>query len=482
MSESDDSIDFNNKSVDSEGDNNNNKLNENKNDIKNNKNQISKDNNQDDEFQIESNENTNEPEKKNENDSLLEIDKKNLDNKNTNKEVKKNITEERNVINLNDGNSISSLQINRKKDAIIIEIDEEKSSLKNYTVYQLIEIKNNSNLYINNIDSKDQGVKKNILCFRRYSDFDKFYNTLKFRYPHCIFPRLSEKSFKFKEDKSFLENRRKELQYFINKLYFHEEISKSEEFKHFINSVFDPQYYDNLPKKYSYPECEKVNKDKGYLSMGMNKIKGFFGNAKVNNQSEKEREILKREEEFKNKVVKYSELLKEIKNLYESAEETKKEYKIISNNFLYLKGNDNKDNEIDEDNCEKHFNELIDLNQNLSKVYEDNTKNYLMDIIDQLNYCILDVEGINRAIERFNSFIKEYEKVKNTKNANKHVSLEKSKIENDKEEFERFLLSDLKKYDKENEQIYEQIIQRLTFYIHKINEDELEAFNNTSFN
>ena len=55
-------------------------------------------------------------------------------------------------------------------------------------------------------------------------------------------------------------------------------------------------------------------------------------------------------------------------------------------------------------------------------------------------------------------------------------------IDNDKDEFERFLVNDLKKYDKENEQIYEQIIQKLTFYIHKINEDELEAFNNTSFN
>ncbi len=105
-----------------------------------------------------------------------------------------------------------------------------------------------------------------------------------------------------------------------------------------------------------------------------------------------------------------------------------------------------------------------------------------MDIIDQLNYCILDVEGINRAIERFNNFIKEYEKVKNTKNANKYVTIEKNNIDNDKDEFERFLVNDLKKYDKENEQIYEQIIQKLTFYIHKINEDELEAFNNTSFN
>ena len=450
MSESDNSDNFGGKSVDSEENDNNNLNNNTKKD---------------------ENEIKDETQKKNENDKA-----------NINKEQQNNLTDERKIINLNNGNSISSLQINRKKDVILIEIDEEKTNRNKYTVYQLIELKNNSNFNMNDIDSKNQNNEKSILCYRRYSDFDKFYNVLKLRYPHCIFPRLSLKGFKFNEDKIFLENRRKELQYFINRLYFHEEISKSEEFKHFINSVFDPQYYDNLPKKYSYPECEKVNNDKGYFSLGINKIKGFFGNAKVHNQSESERVILKREEEFKNKVNKYNDLLKEIKILYESAEETKKEYKIISNNFLYVKGDNNKEMENDEDNCKNIFNELIDLNQNISKIYEDNTKNYLMDIMDQLNYCILDVEGINRAIERFNNFIKEYEKVNNTKNANKYVSIEKSKIEKDKDEFERILLNDLKKYDKENEQIYELIIQKLIFYIHKINEEELKAFNNTSFN
>jgi len=450
MSESDNSDNFGGKSVDSE-----------ENDINNLNNNTKKD----------ENEIKDETQKKNENDKA-----------NINKEQQNSLTDERKVINLNNGNSISSLQINRKKDVILIEIDEEKTNRNKYTVYQLIELKNNSNFNMNDIDSKNQNNEKSILCYRRYSDFDKFYNVLKLRYPHCIFPRLSLKGFKFNEDKIFLENRRKELQYFINRLYFHEEISKSEEFKHFINSVFDPQYYDNLPKKYSYPECEKVNNDKGYFSLGMNKIKGFFGNTKVHNQSESEREILKREDEFKNKVNKYNDLLKEIKILYESVEESKKEYKIISNNFLYVKGDNNKDIENDEDNCKNIFNELIDLNQNISKIYEDNTKNYLMDIMDQLNYCILDVEGINRAIERFNNFIKEYEKVNNTKNANKYVSIEKSKIEKDKDEFERILLNDLKKYDKENEQIYELIIQKLIFYIHKINEEELKAFNNTSFN
>ena len=80
------------------------------------------------------------------------------------------------------------------------------------------------------------------------------------------------------------------------------------------------------------------------------------------------------------------------------------------------------------------------MNKNLSEDIDNNTKVYLVDIIDQLKYCILEVEGINRAIERFNNFIKEYEKVKNTKSSNKYVSIEQSKIEDDKAEFERFIL------------------------------------------
>ena len=472
--------DFNDNSVSSIENTNNNKVDQDKKDSKPEIKQMSEmvnNDKEDDDFKIESNEILDDQKKKSEKDSTVEI--KNINNNNNDKI---NENKERKIINLNtDNNSIPPFQFNKRRDVIIIEIDEEKSKLKKYTVYQIIEIKNNSNLYLNSYDSKLQDNEKKILCYRRYSEFDKFYNTLKFRYPHCIFPRLSEKRYLDNENQIFLENRRKELQYFINKLYFHEEISKSDEFKRFLNSGFDEKYYSNLPKKYSYPECEKINSEKGYISLGMKKIKGLFSTAKEHKQSDDEKKILKREEEFKNKGIKYNELLKEIKNLYDNVEETKREYKTISNNFLFLKDDNSKENINDEDNCKSNFNELIDLNKNLSEDIEKNTKNYLVDIIDQLKYCILEVEGINRAIERFNNFIKEYEKVKNTKSSNKYVSIEQSKIEDDKAEFERFILQDLKKYDKEYEHIYEQIIEKLIFYIKKINEDNMEVYNRTNF-
>ena len=469
-----DSGDFNDNSVDSVENEENNNVKSDKKKEKKEVNQMSNvmnNNNSDksDDFQIENNED--ESNKQNLKDSSEDIiNNNNSNNKNEIKEIP-----ERQLLNLNkDNSSFSSFNSEKKKDAIILEVDEEKTKRNNFTVYQLIEIKQDSNSY-------NKKTKK-ILCYRRYSEFDKFYNKLKSRYPHCIFPRLSQKLYIKKEDPINVENRRKELQYFLNRLYYHEEISKSEEFKRFINSTFDAQYFDNLPNKYSYPQSFKANNDQSYWNLGMKKIKGLFSNTKEHTQSEKEKQILSREEEFKNKSTKYSDLLKDIKNLYENVEATKNEYKLISNNMLFLKDDKNKKDDNDDEDYKNNFNELIDLNKNLSEIYDNNTKNDLVDIIDQLNYCILDVEGINRAIERFRNFIKDYETVKNAKAVNKYVSEEKSKVEHDKEDFEDNILKDLKKYDRENDFIYEQIIEKLINYIKKINEDGLKAFNETNFN
>jgi len=266
MSDSD-SADFGNKSVDSIENEDTKKINTDKKNENPNVQQMSQMlnnnniNNQDSDFEIVNNDSKDDSNKKSENDSGIEIN-----NNNNNFEIKE--VENKKVFDLNkDKINFPLFHSEKRKDAIILEIDEEKSKRNNFTVYQLIEIKEEPNSY---------NQKKKILCYRRYSDFDKFYNKLKTRYPHCIFPRLSQKQLIKKEEQIFLENRRKELQYFINRLYYHEEISKSEEFKRFINSTFDAQYFENLPNKYYYPESEKANKDQGYFSLGMKTLKGLL--------------------------------------------------------------------------------------------------------------------------------------------------------------------------------------------------------------
>ena len=479
-----DSGDFNDKSIDS-NDNKGTDKNTEKNMEDSSKQSVQKDNDdlQDDnknEFQIESNEskdliekNDNENNINNEKDSIVELN----DDKNISE--KSNTTESS---NLNKGNE---LIFNRRNDLIHIEIDKEKTSQKGYTVYQLNFINDNSKNY--NISISLKNKEKKILCFRRYKDFEKFYNTLKIRFPHCIFPRLSEKNYvmaKVRDDPTFIENRRKELQYFINKLYFHEQIGKSEEFKHFISySTFDEQYYDNLPKKYFYPECEKVNNDKGYWSKGVEKFSSYFSKPKENKQSEFEKNILNREEEFKFKITQYNDLLKEIRILYETSEEEMNEYKIISNNLLYLKDNGSSSFSKNEEDINKtKFNELINLTKNLSDILSTNSIDYLAEILDQLNYCILDVGGINRAIERYINFIKEYKKIKeiNVKN-NKYIIEEKAQADIDKNEFEKSLLDDIQKYDKENKNKNEEIIEKIILFIKNINENNDKAFETSQF-
>ena len=467
--DSDNSDDFNPKKVESEDENENSESNSKKEEPKEKEKEQNEDNFKDDDFKIESNEHEN-------------------NNSNNITGETEDIKEELNVINnkklstnLNKGNQII---FNKRKDLIIIEIDKEKTSQKGYTVYQLNLINDNSNPFNSNINCKKD--EKKILCFRRYKDFEKFYNTLKFRFPHCVFPRLSEKNFvlaKVKDDPSFIENRRKELQFFINKLYFHEHIGKSEEFKHFINySIFDDKYYENLPKKFSYPECQKVENEKGYWSKGVRKFSNYFSKSKDNQKSEYEKNILLRGEEFKSKSTEYMNLLKEIKTLYESVDEEMKEYKIISNNLLYLKDNDSSYSKNESDINKIKFDELVELNNNFSVILSSNSMIFLSEIIDKLNGCILEVEGINRAIERYATYIKEYKKILeiDVKN-NSYVIEEKARAQNDKIEFEKSLDDDIQKYDKENKMIYEEIIDSINMYIKTTAESNDEVFENSQY-
>ena len=466
--DSDSSGDFNPKKVDSDNENEG-KLGQNSENNNNHKEEEKDQEKKEDNFNIESNE----PDTNNSN----EINEKTEDIKEKSNIINNNIES----TNLNKGNQII---FNKRKDLIIIEIDKEKTSQKGYTVYQLNLINDNSNQYNSNINSKKN--EKKILCYRRYKDFEKFYNSLKFRFPHCVFPRLSEKNYvlaKVKDDPTFIENRRKELQFFMNKLYLHEIIGKSEEFKHFINySTFDDEYYDNLPKKFSYPECQKVENDKGYWSMGVQKFSSYFSKPKENQKSELEKNIMAREEEFKIKTTEYMNLIKEIKTLYETAEEELKEYKTISNNLLYLKDNDSSYSKNENDINKIKFNELFELNNSFSTILSNNSTNYLSEIINKLNCCILEVEGINRAIERYIAYNKEYKKIQeiDVKN-NKYVIEEKAKAQNDKIEFEKSLDDDIQKYDKENKKIYEEIIDNINMYIKALTQNNYEVFENSKY-
>ena len=233
----------------------------------------------------------------NDNELIIESNKDN--NQNIDKKYNKN-----KKTNLNIGNEII---IYKQKDAIMVELVRGKNDKLNYDVYKLSLINDINNTFKNFL--KKMSTENKVLCSRKYKDFYLFYKTLKFRFPQCIFPRLSHKDFiksKILKDRIFIENRRKELQFFINQCYFHDKIGKSKEFKNFFKKeTFDADYYKHLPLKHYYPLCEKIISEKGHLNKGFEKVKELLIKNKDIKASKMEEKIANMEEEFKNKLDKY---------------------------------------------------------------------------------------------------------------------------------------------------------------------------------
>lgn len=69
---------------------------------------------------------------------------------------------------------------------------------------------------------------------RRYNDFLWLYNSLVQQYPASIIPILPDKSLRPQYDEIFLETRRKKLEWFLNRISEHEELSKSTIFEVFL--------------------------------------------------------------------------------------------------------------------------------------------------------------------------------------------------------------------------------------------------------
>ena len=178
--------------------------------------------------------------------------------------------------------------------------DKERSEQKGYTVYEI---------------SKIIEDKKHILCYRRYDNFSKFYEALKIRYPHYIIPKLSPKKIMAKvyDDQVFIEQRRKELEFFINEIYSHDIMGKSEELQKFLNGAnFDKQYFNSLLKCFDYPETlKKINENKGIITKGMKGVSNiynyFVGNkTEKDNQRENSKKIFEKTENLDKKIEKYN--------------------------------------------------------------------------------------------------------------------------------------------------------------------------------
>ena len=413
------------------------------------------------------------------------ISSTNMQNDNNNKNSK--IVKTENKSNINDdnlnsnksrilhfGNRLNELNIENTLNQIELHEDKEKSKHKGYIVYEISRIENN---------------KKKILCYRRYDNFSKFYEVLKIRYPHYIFPKLSPKKITVKikviDEQEFLEKRRYELQFFINEIYNHKDIKKGEEIKKFLyGGNFDKQYFNSIQKCFDYPETtKKINANKGLISKGVKSVSSlynYFIGYKDKNNIERENsvKIFKIKEKLEKKIEKYNLTYEEIKKIYKVLQDENKEKNYISNNLLFLKSD--KNNEKDNDNEKKKFNELIEMHQRYdSKKNELFLHNFEQEIVYKLDYCLLYLKGEEKAINRYKNFLEKYKEIINYTKGPKdddRIDYEQSCIKKDIEKYENNLLKEMGEIEEKMNKKFEDIIHALIIHLKTMAEESVELF------
>lgn len=353
--------------------------------------------------------------------------------------------------------------------------DKERSEQKGYTVYEI---------------SKIIEDKKHILCYRRYDNFSKFYEALKIRYPHYIIPKLSPKKIMAKvyDDQVFIEQRRKELEFFINEIDSHDVMGKSEELQKFLNGAnFDKQYFNSLLKSFDYPETlKKINENKGIITKGMKGVSDiynyFVGNkTQKDNQRENAKKIFEKTENLDKKLEKYNSIYEEIKIIYKSFIDEREEKKFMINNLLFMKNEG-----IYENNSVKNkFNELVELNQNYNFKKSDKfLQTFEAKIVDSLNFCILYLNGEQKAIKRYKNFLENYNEIinyqKQEKDSNK-IDIEQNNIKTDIETYENNLLKEIEKIEDKTNKEYENIIHTLIMSLKDSTGEFVELYENSNF-
>jgi len=387
---------------------------------------------------------------------------------NNDKDLKKSTNKKKTQL----GNKINYVitETNKKDYILYIRLDKEKSEQKKYNIYEI---------------SKNVDNKKEILCYRRYDNFNKFYEALKIRYPHYIIPKLSEKKIMAKvyDDQTFLEQRREELEFFINEIYLHEIMGKGEEINKFLSGAnFDNQYFNSLLKFFDYPETlKKIKENKGIITKGMKGVSNlynyFLGN-KNNNNNEREnaKKIFEKTENLTKKIQKYSSTLEEVKIIYNSFIEEYNEKKFLIDNLIFLKNEDNNENNLEK----TKFNELIKINQNYNFEKSDNfLKSFKELIVNPLNFNLLYLFGEEKAIKRYKKFLEKYEEIINYQKQekdDKRISIEQIQIKKDIEIYENNLLEDIEKIENKTNQEYESIIHALILHLKSSTENFVELF------
>ena len=390
------------------------------------------------------------------------------------------------------GNIISSEMLEKKNNILNLEIDIEKSFKEEKILYEISTKIENKNYNLS---------EKNILCCRSFEHFKLFYNCLKIRYPHYIFPVLASKdnnlklldlgqwitsdiktfSSNIKQNES-LKRKRIELKYFINQINNNFDINEGEELRKFLREIiFDEQYFRASEKFFDYPESEKI-KNNALIEIGLNYFNYFLG-KKIDNDRINSKKLLIKGEKLKNKLKKYNLTFDEIKKIFSFLKKENEEKKNLCKNLSFLKTeNFNDENNINK----KNFIELIEINKAFDfNKYDRYLKSFEDEIFNPLDFCILNLKGEQEAIERYKKFLEKYYKIINYKvqeKDNKKIIEEQIKIKKDIDLYEETLINEIKRVDKNCTKIYNDTIHKLYLYIRNSTEEFISKYNNSFLN
>ena len=327
-------------------------------------------------------------------------------------EINQPIKNKKNINNLNfTDNSIINLfdKILKKNDDYLKDkeffIIKEKENIKDYIgSHKLYEI-----IFINKLGDKE------FKCLRRYDNFDKFNKKLKIKYPYVVIPKLTPKNPYIKimtYDEQFYNDRRLQLEFYLNFIYNQEIIKDTKEFFKFINDAnFDENFFQKIEKNipnFSSSTSEKI-KNKFFT------VFNYLGNnPKGRKLNDSEILIKKMSIHYKNIIKKYEEIKIAICDYINSIKNEEDNHKNLSDLLFYLKDSF--------ENVENSKENLTKKSKYAKKISIANKKNYKLSLKlkNKLEALISLIIGICSSLDNYIKFIEKYNEVTETLNAAKN--------------------------------------------------------------
>ena len=277
---------------------------------------------------------------------------------------------------------------------------------------------------------------KSIKCYRRFKHFQLLNEKLKKTYPYIIIPKLPPNknlSKMISPDKIFEDDRKAQLNFYINFLFLHENLKKTKEFIKFIEtSKFDVAFYENNNSNQIMTQNihvdldlsgmninyldEITSKNKNYsLSGSLSSIWNFFipyysTNNKKREINDSEIIIRKMNIHFNNIINQYTLISENIEKIFKANEDESSANKKISDVFLFLK-----DSFIHLNNYDKIMQSYYEQTKILSERQIESVKK-ASKLKHKLTALINLLCGICFTLEKYLNFIDKYNALSNKMN------------------------------------------------------------------